>query len=36
MWGYAEGNPTAVGIAVAAISAAAIGYVLRRLWWRGR
>ncbi len=35
MWGYAEGNATIVGIVVALIGAAAIGYVARRLW-RGR
>lgn len=36
MWGYAEGNPTMVGIVVVIIAAAAIGYVARRLWRRGR
>lgn len=36
MWGYAEGNATVVGIVVAVIAAAAIAYVARRLWRRGR
>jgi hypothetical protein len=36
MWGYAEGNPTIVGIVVVIIGVAAIGYVVRRLWRRGR
>jgi len=36
MWGYAEGNATVVGIVVAIIAAAAIGYVVRRLVRRGR
>jgi hypothetical protein len=36
MWGYAQGNATIVGIVVVIISAAAIGYVARRLWRRGR
>jgi hypothetical protein len=36
MWGYAEGNATVVGIVVVIIAAAAIGYVARRLWRRGR
>jgi hypothetical protein len=34
MWGYAEGNATVVGIVVVVIAAAAIGYVVRRLWRR--
>jgi hypothetical protein len=33
LWGYAEGNPTAVGIAVIVVVVAAVGYVTRR-WWR--
>jgi hypothetical protein len=33
-WGYAEGNPTLVGIVVAIIVIAAIAYVGRRLWRR--
>ena len=33
-WGYAEGNPTLVGIVVAIIVIAAIAYVARRLWRR--
>jgi hypothetical protein len=36
MWGYAEGNPTAVGIVVVIVVLAAIGFVARRLWGRGR
>jgi hypothetical protein len=36
MWGYAQGNETIVGIVVVIIGAAAIGYVARRLWRRGR
>jgi len=36
MWGYAQGNATVVGIVVAIIGAAAISYVVRRLWRRGR
>jgi hypothetical protein len=36
MWGYAEGNTTMVGIVVVLIGGAAIGYVVRRLWRRGR
>jgi hypothetical protein len=33
-WGYAEGNPTLVGIVVVIISIAAVAYVVRRLWKR--
>ena len=36
MWGYAEGNPTLVGIVVILITGAAVGYVVRRLWKRER
>jgi uncharacterized membrane protein (DUF4010 family) len=36
MWGYAEGNPTLVGIVVIIIAIAAVGYVARRLWKRER
>jgi hypothetical protein len=36
MWGYAEGNATVVGIVVVIIAVAAVGYVVRRLWRRGR
>jgi hypothetical protein len=36
MWGYAEGNATVVGIVVVIIVVAAIAYVARRLWRRGR
>jgi hypothetical protein len=34
MWGYAEGNRTAVAAVVAIIVVAAIAYVARRLWRR--
>lgn len=30
-WGYAEGNPTLVGIVVMIVAVAAVTYVLRRL-----
>lgn len=30
MWGYAEGNQTAIAIVVAVIVLAALGYVFRR------
>jgi len=30
LWGYAEADPTVVGIVVAAIAAAAVLYVVRR------
>jgi hypothetical protein len=36
MWGYAEGSTTVVGMVVVIIGAAAVGYVARRLWRRGR
>ena len=36
MWGYAEANPTLVGIVVVIVSIAAIAFVARRLWRRGR
>ena len=36
MWGYAQGNATIVGIVVVIVGAAAIVYVVRRLWRRGR
>jgi hypothetical protein len=36
MWGYAEGNETLVGIVVVLVVIAALGYVGRRLWLRGR
>jgi hypothetical protein len=35
-WGYAEGNPTAVGIVVVLLALAAVGYVGRRWLRRGR
>ena len=34
MWGYAEGNPTVVGIVVIIVVVAAVAYVARRLWNR--
>lgn len=34
MWGYAEGNPTVVGIVVIIVVGAAVAYVARRLWKR--
>jgi uncharacterized membrane protein len=33
-WGYAEGNPTLVGIVVVIIAVAAIVFVVRRVWRR--
>jgi hypothetical protein len=33
-WGYAEGNPTLVGIVVAVIVLAAVAFIARRLWRR--
>lgn len=36
MWGYAEGNPTVVAIVVVIVAVAAIAFVGRRLWRRGR
>ena len=33
-WGYAEGNPTLVGIVVGLVVAAALIFVGRRLWRR--
>jgi hypothetical protein len=36
MWGYAQGNATIVGIVVVVIGAAAVIYVARQLWRRGR
>lgn len=36
MWGYAEGDATLVGIVVVLVVIAAVGYVGRRLWRRGR
>jgi len=32
-WGYADGNPTLVGIVVVVVAIAAIAYVTQR-WWR--
>ena len=36
MWGYAEGNATAVGIVAVIIALAAVAFVTRRLWRRSR
>jgi hypothetical protein len=36
MWGYAEGNPTVVGLVVIVIAVAAVAYVARELWKRRR
>jgi hypothetical protein len=36
MWGYAEGNQTLVTIVVVIVVVAALGYVGRRLWKKGR
>jgi hypothetical protein len=35
MWGYAEGNKTAVAVVVVVVVLAAIGFFVRKLW-RGR
>jgi hypothetical protein len=34
-WGYAEGNRTLLGIAVALIAVAAVAFVVRA-WWKRR
>ena len=36
MWGYAEGNQTLVTVVVVIVVIAALGYVGRRLWNKGR
>ena len=36
MWGYAEGNTTVVAIVVVVVVIAAIAFVTRNLWRRGR
>jgi uncharacterized membrane protein len=36
MWGYAEGNKTLVAIVVVVVVVAALAFVARRLWRRGR
>jgi hypothetical protein len=33
-WGYAVGNPTAVGTVVVVIALAAVAFLVRRLWRR--
>ena len=35
MWGYAEGNKTAVAVVVVIIVLAAIGFLVTK-YWRGR
>jgi hypothetical protein len=35
MWGYAEGNKTAIAIVVVIVVLAAIGFIARK-FWRGR
>lgn len=32
VWGYAQGDPRLIGAAVILVGAAAIGYVVRRVW----
>jgi hypothetical protein len=36
MWGYAEGNKTVVAIVVALVAIAAVAFLARKLWRRGR
>jgi len=36
MWGYAEGDKTAVGIVVVLVVVAALVFLARKLWGRGR
>jgi hypothetical protein len=36
MWGYAEGNKTVVAIVVALVVVAALAFLARKLWRRGR
>ncbi len=36
MWGYAEGNGTLVGVVVFIVAAAAVAYVVMRVYRRGR
>ena len=36
MWGYAEGNKTAVAIVVVLVAVAALAFLGRKLWGRGR
>jgi len=36
VWGYAEGNKTMVAIVVAAVAVAAVAFLARKLWRRGR
>ncbi len=33
-WGYAEGNPTVVGVVVVLVILAAVAFLARRLWRR--
>ncbi len=34
MWGYAEGDPVAVGIVVAVLAIGAVAFVVTRIWKR--
>jgi hypothetical protein len=36
MWGYAEGNKTVVAIVVGLVVVAAVAFLARKLWRRGR
>jgi uncharacterized membrane protein len=36
MWGYAEGNKTVVAIVVVLVVVAALAFLARKLWRRGR
>jgi len=36
MWGYAQGNRTVLAVVVVVVVIAAVAYVTRRLWRRGR
>lgn len=33
-WGYAEGNPTVVGLVVIVVAVAALAFLIRRFWRR--
>lgn len=36
MWGYAEGNKTIIAVVVIIVAIAALAYVTRSLWRKGR
>jgi hypothetical protein len=36
MWGYAEGNKTAIAIVVVLVAVAALGFLAQKLWKRRR